>query len=87
MNKLKQLLRRFYFAATRQDKLMHFTAGFFIYLFLIVLGVPDYLSLGIVAIIALFKEVVYDGLMKKGTTELLDMLITIVPAFILYIIF
>ena len=65
------------------DKLKHFFIGYFISLSIIFIGVYGvFLTLAI----AVAKEI-YDKVSKKGTPEILDIVYTVAPAVINYLIF
>jgi len=66
------------------DKANHFIYGFLIY-YLSNFIFDKYTSLNIVIIIAVLKEVIYDGLMKKGTPDYKDIIYTIIPGLLLMI--
>lgn len=69
------------------DKLYHILAGLVIYLGAwLLLGVADYLALLLVAIFGIGKEV-RDAITGKGTPEVLDTYMTVLPALIIYVIF
>ena len=61
-----------------KDKLLHFFVGSVI-LFLSLLVFNTLVSVCIVIIIALIKEVVYDYFLGKGTPEIKDFVYTILP--------
>ena len=88
---MKQVFN-FYKTITKQDKLLHFMAGCFIYFFLSLLFINryeniDYLIVLAVTAIALLKEVVWDGMMKKGTPEPLDFFMTTSGGLFLYLFY
>ena len=65
------------------DKLKHFFIGYFISLSIVIIGVYGvFLTLAI----AVAKEI-YDKVSKKGTPEILDIVYTVAPAVINYLIF
>ena len=70
---------------TQRDKLMHFAAGVMIYL-LLCLFIANYWALFSVYVIALGKELYFDLYLKKGTPELLDYIITVIPPTLMLII-
>jgi len=85
-------LYNLYKSITKQDKLLHFVAGCFIYFILSLLFINryeniDYLILLAVALIAFLKEVVWDGIMKKGTPEALDFFMTTSGGLFLYLFY
>lgn len=61
----------------QKDKLLHLIAGIYIYL-LCRIFLPQTISLGIVVIIGVLKELIWDQALKKGTPELLDSWFTII---------
>ena len=61
-----------------KDKLLHFFVGSVI-LFLSLLVFNTLVSVYIVIIVALIKEVVYDYFLGKGTPEIKDFVYTILP--------
>ena len=70
---------------TQKDKLLHFAAGVMIYL-LLCLFIPNHWALLSVYVIALGKELFYDLYLKKGTPELLDYMVTVLPPTLMLII-
>jgi hypothetical protein len=67
------------------DKLKHLVLGLLIYSALTHLVSP-LISLLITVFIAIAKEVIWDKLLKKGTPEILDVVMTIVFPFFLFLI-
>lgn len=62
----------------KKDKLLHFFVGNTI-LFLLLLFFNTLISISVVVILAVAKEIIYDGLLKKGTPENKDIIYTILP--------
>lgn len=58
-----------------KDKLLHLLAG--VYLFLLSrLIFPQAVSIAIVIVVAVLKELLYDKMMGKGSPEVLDVIYT-----------
>lgn len=69
----------------RHDLLMHFFVGFFI--FLGAEWVFDTLiAVVLVGLVAIMKELVWDGYLGYGKPELIDVIYTIAPALIIIIL-
>ena len=62
----------------KKDKLLHFFVGSII-LFLSLLFFNTFISVSIVFIIAIAKEVIYDDFLEKGNSEMEDFFYTILP--------
>lgn len=80
-----------------QDKGVHFMVGTMLSLTLsflgmvldILIGVPIFnaeVVLGIVVILAILKEAIWDGIMDRGTPDTLDFFATALPALLIYIL-
>jgi|TARA_X000001382_G_C3073906_1_gene148385 hypothetical protein len=65
------------------DKLKHFMIGYFISLSIALIG---FYGIFLTLFIAVAKEV-YDKLSGKGTPEILDIVYTVAPAIINYVVF
>ena len=72
------------FSKIPKDKLLHFFYGTILsFIFIIVFGIK---GLWIVVFIAASKELIYDWLMKKGTVDLNDFIVTCVPVIMFLIL-
>lgn len=69
----------------QKDKILHFLAGFWIYVIASVVFTP-FIGLLATSIIGAGKELIYDLAMKKGTPEVLDFVWTVIPALVLFLI-
>ena len=68
-----------------KDKLLHFFYGSIIsFLSIIIFGIN---GLWINVVIAAAKEIVYDGLMKKGTIDFYDFVFTCIPSLMYLILY
>lgn len=81
MKRFKKLLNWIF----RHDKLKHFFVGFFLFAGLSVF-MENHLALCITAIVAVLKEIVWDGLMKKGTPEVRDIVYGVLPGLVIAMI-
>ncbi len=70
-----------YTKITRKDYLLHFIAGTLIFCGC-VLFLNPVASLGVVLFVGFSKEVVYDGLLRRGTVEAEDALATLLGGLI-----
>lgn len=73
-------------AAIKKDKLLHFIAGTYIFMFFAIF-LQLWVALLIVAIIGAAKELYYDKILKKGTPELEDFLFTLGGGIITFVFF
>lgn len=62
-----------------KDKLLHLLAGIYLFLLARLLFSPE-ISIVIVVVVAILKEVLYDKALGKGTPEVLDVIYTIYGA-------
>lgn len=76
MDKLKELIS--VFAKIPRDKLAHFFGGSVLFT-LIAFSINDIYATVFTILIAGAKEIVWDGLLKKGTVDLNDFLFSILP--------
>lgn len=78
MDKLKQLIN--VFSRVPKDKLAHFFSGSVLFtLCMFFSSSNDIISSVIVLVFALAKELIWDGLMKKGTLDIVDAMFTFLP--------
>lgn len=73
------------FIDIQKDKLLHYFYGSIIAFPLVLLF--SFYGVVITLLIATIKEVVYDKLLKRGTFEVLDIIYTIIPSLLFYLIF
>lgn len=73
------------FIDIQKDKLLHYFYGSIIAFPLVLLFC--FYGVVITLLIATIKEVVYDKLLKRGTFEVLDIVYTVTPSFLFYIIY
>ena len=72
------------FGNIAKDKLLHFFYGSIIsFISILFFGIQ---GLWITVVIAAAKEIVYDGLMKKGNVDIYDFIFTCIPCFMYLII-
>ncbi|HET8838497.1 MAG TPA: hypothetical protein VFM82_05820 [Flavobacteriaceae bacterium] len=69
----------------RHDLLKHFVFGFFLFVILDLVFDP-WMALMFTAMIALGKEIVWDGILKKGTPEVVDVIYAVIPGLLLVLI-
>lgn len=67
------------------DKLKHFFVGFFLFAICFYFF-EGYIALCITATIALAKEIIWDGVMKKGTPEVRDWIYSLLPGLVIVLI-
>lgn len=60
---------------TKKDKLLHLIGGVYLYLFLALL-INSSIACGIVIIVGVMKELIWDRLLRKGTPEVMDTFMT-----------
>jgi hypothetical protein len=73
------------FGSINKDKLLHFFYGSIIsFLSIVIFGIN---GLWINVVIAAAKEIVYDGLMKKGTVDFYDFIFTCIPSLMYLILY
>lgn len=82
MDKLKDLIN--IFSKVPHDKLAHFFSGSLLFT-LSSLFFTDFTSVIIVLLAAILKELVWDGLLKKGTVDTVDALFTFMPVIFYFI--
>ena len=72
------------FGNIAKDKLLHFFYGSIIsFVSILFFGIH---GLWITVVIAAVKEIVYDGLMRKGTVDIYDFIFTCIPCLMYLII-
>jgi hypothetical protein len=80
-------MKSFFKKIFARDKFFHAFFGMFIYMCCMGIGMPDYLSLLTVSLVAIGKEYYDSRNQDKHTPEYLDIYATVLPALILYLIY
>jgi hypothetical protein len=82
MDKLKELIN--IFTKIPKDKLAHFFGGSVLFT-ISMLFFTDLQSTVITVLIAAAKEVIWDGLMRKGTVDFKDFVFSVMPVIFYFI--